>query len=807
MWASALKISFRTLYREKRYALINIAGLALAIACTIILGLYLRSELTYDRHWEGHENIYRVVNELTGTPAPSDDFAITSPMLGPFLEEDHSADIDAMVRFRWSNRVLFEGKSNSWDQTFASPNVFQVFKHDVIYGDPDTALEDRYSLAMSESVARSYFGDENPVGKVLTDVTGQPFTVTLVFADLPHNTHLKYDLLFSDNLPRLEDPTDLRERREMLLSVNTFTYVKMREDFNPGDWGKISNAFYEKHMREIAEAKGRSWQSWLQPLADIHLHSDLGFDEATANPYYNYAFITVAAFILLIACINYMNLSTARSGKRAREVGMRKILGASRSSLIIQFLTESILYALLAFIVGIAIVEVVLTLTPINTLLGKPLSLSLTGEPAILGISLGMCLLVGLLAGLYPALYLSSWQPLTALVGNIKSSTGSVRFRSALVFLQFSITVTVIASTLMMAIQMRYISNLDLGYNKENMLVVDLRGVDVVEKIPVIREELMTHPNILGVTTSDDVMGWALTSALVEVETESGKMQETIINKNSVYTNFIDVMGLELVAGRGFDTRSLTDASTNVVVNETMVKNMGWSEPLGKRIEEGRVIGVVKDFNYTSLHIPIKSFVLFTLSDNQFEDVEPELVPLITRPLWVRIAGDDVRGTLNYIEEQMLDFAPKNPFEFRFFDDILNQRYQSEERLMKLVGIFSVICIFIACLGLYGLAAFTTEQRTKEIGIRKVLGASSIQIISLLAKNMLGLVAAGAALATVISYLAINEWLSDFAYRAAITPLPFLVATLAALAIAYTTIALEAVKTARSDPALSLNHE
>ena len=812
MWGSALKIGLRTLYREKRYALINIAGLALAIACTIILGLYLRSEMTYDQHWEGHENIYRVVNEFTTAGGTVDDFAITSQMLGPFLVEDYPADIDALVRFRRPQTedvvMHFEGQSYYWDRyNFVSPNVFQVFRHDIIYGDPDTALDEAYSLALSESTARTYFGNENPVGKVMTNDTGQPYTVTLVYADLPHNTHFKYDILFSGNLPMIEDPTNLTQRRQMLFGVNHYTYLKMREGFNPDDWSGMSAQFYDRHMRETGEAAGMGWNSWLQPLADIHLHSDVGYDRPTGNLYYNYAFIAVAAFILLIACINYMNLSTARSAKRAREVGMRKILGTSRSALMVQFLSESVLYAVLAFIAAIVMVEVVLTLTPLNTLLDKPLSLSLTTEPQIVGIAFVLCLLVGLMAGLYPALYLSSWQPLTALVGNLKSSTGSARFRSILVFLQFTITVTVIASTIMMATQMRYISNLALGYDKDNMLIVELRGVDVIRQIPLMQAELVNHPRISGVTASNGVMGQDLGLNSVPVETEAGEMQTTAINNMMVHRDFINIMGLELVAGRGFDTRLLTDVGTNIVVNETMVRNMGWSEPLGKRIIDGRVIGVVKDFNYASVHTPIENFAMRTYPDNEFEETNEQTAPFITRNLWVRVDGEDIRGTLGFIEELMLGFDPKHPFQFRFFDETLDQLYQSEERLMKLVGIFSAICIFIACLGLYGLAAFTTEQRTKEIGIRKVLGASSLQIITLLARNILGLVLAGAVIASAISFLAVDEWLSGFAYRVSITPLPYLIATLIALGIAYITVALQSLHTARSDPALSLSHE
>jgi putative ABC transport system permease protein len=568
MLGNAFKISLRTLYREKRYAAINIAGLSLAIACVVILGLYLRSELTYDQHYEGHENIYRLENEFT-TNGVAASFAVTSGMAGALLSEDNP-DIEEFVRFRPNNEMMltYDNLSYFWKRTFfASPNVFKVFKQKIIFGDPDTALDDPSSVAVSETFARTYFGNANPIGELIKTDSGTEYRVSLVFADPPENTHFKYDVLFSGNSTVVADPTNIVQQRRSLFGVGQFTYLKMRPGYNPDNWAATSQAFFEKNMKEFGEANGMSWVGTIQPLADVHLHSTVGFDDPRGNLYYIYAFSAVAIFILAVACINYMNLATARSAKRAREVGMRKILGSSRKALIAQFLSESILYSMIALVCGLVLVELTFYFTNINDLLNKPLALKLTEEPQLVLIAALFSVGIGLLAGLYPALYLSSWQPLTALVGNKNSGKTSATFRSVLVFIQFTISVAVIACTILMAQQMRYIASKDLGFEKVNKLIVPLHGFSALQQTDLMKSELLKNPQIMAVATSASMMGGRVGDNAIPMETMSGAMETTQANNMVVGQDFLEVMKLELVAGRSFGQRLLTDVGSNFVVN------------------------------------------------------------------------------------------------------------------------------------------------------------------------------------------------------------------------------------------------
>jgi putative ABC transport system permease protein len=819
MLSSAFKISLRSLYREKRYAAINIVGLSLAIACVVILGLYLRSEFTYDQHYAGYENIYRLESEFE-VNGKVDTYAFTARMAGALLKQDNP-EIEEVVRFQRNVDMMMthDGKAFFWSRTFfATPNVFRVFKHRILYGDPDTALDEPSTAAINETVARTYFGNANPIGEIITTDANTQYRITLVFADQPENTHFKYNILFSANSPAFPDPVSLAEQQRTLFGFGFFTYLKMRAGYDPAQWPAVSQAFYDKHMKERGAELGSLWRSWLQPLASIHLHSTVvNYDDPRGNLYYLYALSAVALFILLVACINYMNLATARAAKRAREVGMRKILGSSRKALIAQFLSESLLYSVIALAIGLMLVELAFYFTNINTLLHKPLALRLTQNPQLLLYAALFSLAVGVLAGLYPALYLSSWQPLSALVGNKNSGKTSASFRSALVFVQFTISVVVIASTLLMAQQMRYIANKDLGFERVNKLVVPLRGFKAIQQTAIMKNDLMKNPRITGVAasaritgvaTSAQMLGGQVASEIVPMETVDGKMEPNNVNNMSVDADFMNVMKLELTAGRGFDQRLLTDIGANIIVNEALVERMGWGDQaLGKKILDGRVIGVVKDFNFASLHQRIEPFVMGTFPDNFLESVLEVNKPFLTMNLIISITGENVRDTIAFIEQTLTGFDPGHPFEFSFFDQTLDALYQSEDSLMKLVGIFAAVCIFISCLGLYGLAAFTTEQRTREIGIRKVLGASAGQIVALLSRSVLKLVLVGALLASVMAWLAINEWLSGFAYRAGINPLAFVVAALGALVVAYATIALQAHKTARSDPSVSLRYE
>ncbi|MEJ0009017.1 MAG: ABC transporter permease [Steroidobacteraceae bacterium] len=789
-----LVVLLRTLQREKLYAAINIAGLSLGVACCLLLGLFLISELTYDRHFDNYRNIYRVVDEFSigGT---HDRFAVTSRALGPMVAAENP-EVKAYVRFQ--NNGSGNGNSGGvaihhgndvyfWNNSyFVTDNVFQVFSHKIIYGDPKTALKDASAVAISETVAKRYFGNANPIGETITTDSGIPTRITLVFADLPPNTHLKYDLLFSDNGAFLKDPDSQTQRRQMLWNVNDYTYLLMAPGFDPKTWPAFSDEFYKRNMTEIGKSINGSWKSWLQPLASIHLQADVGYDLPTGNRIYLYGCAAVALFILIVACINYMNLATARAMRRAHSVGIRKILGASRLTLGLQFLGEAVLFSLLAVLLGVVIVELSLRFTSINSLMGQQVSLDLAHHPALLAELIGLGVLMGLLSGIYPAVYLSSWAPLSALASKNAAGKGNLRLREGLVLVQFTISVAVIACTILMGAQMRYIANKSLGFQKENQVIVQLRGASTIEKLGTIRTELAKNAHILGSTELRVVMGQTPSINVISMENNSGVMTPITTSNLQIGDDFASVVGLKIVQGRDFSKRLLTDVGLNCLINEATVRKMGWTEPLGKRVAAGnltgRVVGVVADFNFLSLHTAVQPLLMFPLPDN-FAGVPEVMRPFQQQQLLVKISGTDVDKTLGYMEEVMSKVDTKHPFQFQFLDDQLDQLYKSEHRLTELIGIFATVCIFIACLGLFGLASFTTEQRTREIGTRKVLGATAWQIIALLSRRILLLVLIASVLAAVISYFAIDEWLTGFAYRAGINPFIFVLAALVAAVV------------------------
>jgi putative ABC transport system permease protein len=802
------EITLRLLARERLYALLNVSGLALGFACCLMLGTYLWGELTYDRHHLNHERIYRVANSMAHGDGRSSDLAVTSSVLGPMLVEEYPDFFAAQVRFRSSTRptpVLLhhEDQKAYWsDGYLTDANVFEVFTHDIVYGDPRTALTKPDSIAISRRMARHYFGDESPVGRTLTTDGGKPLNVTLVFEDLPENSHLRYDLLIAYKGRSAEVPADRLQRLQRLFDLGHFeyTYVLLAESADPRDYPRLSAAFYEKHVMPALQGADIRWKSWLEPLAGIHLNAELEYDQPTGNRAYLHAFAAVAVFILAVACINYVNLATARAAQRARAIGLRKILGAGRGALIAQFLGESVLFALLATVLGVVIVEVLLALPAASALFGKTLTLDFFGRPWLAAGVLAFGVVVGLLAGLHPALYLSSFMPLAALVGRYRPG-GGLRLREALVFVQFAISIGAISCTLLMGQQMRFIASKGLGFDKENRIVLTLRDPKLVEREALIEAELEKQPGVLGVATTSFIMGRDIPIANGRIESGAGATADLGFGLLLVGDDFIPVMGIELVAGRDFSRRLLTDVGAAYIVNETFVRKMGWDDPLGKRVSlgagayPGPVIGVVRDFNYKSLHTGIEPLVIVRQGGGN------------ERLMVVSMAPEGIHETLQRIEALFAELDPIHPFEYTFLDEDLDRLYVSERRLMRLIGIFAGICILVACLGLFGLAASATQQRTKEIGIRKVLGASTLAIILLLARRVLVLIGAGAVAASIAAWLAMQDWLSGFAYRAALSPAYLLLAALAAGAVALLTIALQSWRTARGDPVAALRHE
>ncbi|HUL81602.1 MAG TPA: FtsX-like permease family protein [Gammaproteobacteria bacterium] len=829
MNSTVWKIALRTLARDKSYALLNVAGLALAVACCLILGVYLRSELTYDRSHANYKQIFRIANEFE-INGKLDRFAATSTMLGPMLKDENS-DVLAFVRFQGSGQtkrfIQHGAEGNYWANVYVTdPNVFDVFTHKIIYGDPKTALLPPTSIAVSRTLAKRYFGDKNPLGETLT-IDGVDAQISLVFDDLPENTHLKYDALLTTTAPQFATPDDITQRRQRLFNIGVSTYLLMRPGYDPANWGEVSKAFFARNMTEIGSRINAQWRSWLQPLADIHLHSDVPDNLPSGNLYYLYGFVAVAVFTLLVASINYMNLATARAAKRAKEVGMRKILGSSRKALIAQFLAESMLLAVVSVVLGVLLVEVVVAFTPINELLGKPVSLSFTEAPDTLAWAAGLALLVGLGAGLYPAFYLSAAVPASALIGGARGGGRSTGLREALVFVQFMISVAVIACTLVMAAQMRYVSHMSLGFERENRVNVTLRGVDTITASDAIKTELLRNPNVLGVSWAASTMGGDFPINVIGLENNDGTIEQTTVWHMGVGPEFASVMGLTIVEGHGPVDEVPSAAAgaagpgpqgppriTEIVVNEALVRGLHWKEAIGKRFQlgqgpggqSGTVVGVVKDFNFRSVHDPVAPFAIYRQIDN-FAQLPPQARQRITRPMVVNISGKDVPGTIDFLRETIRKFDSIHPLEFEFLDDSLNRLYASDQRLTGLIGIFAGFCIFIACLGLFGLASFTAAQRTREIGVRKVFGARTGQIISLLAQRIVYLVIAAAVVASVLAYLAMTAWLRSFAFHTSINPLIFVLAALAGLGIAYVTVAAQSLKAARAHPVRALRYE
>lgn len=810
-------ITLRHFSREKIYAIINILGLSLALACFIILGLYIRSELSYDRYNTNHERIARVVAEID-TNGQSLSSAKVSPALGPLVVRNYP-QVGDYVRFHPAQvnaeTVLRTGAIEySWKNVyFVDNNIFNVFTLKAVYGDLQNALSDPSSIVVSESLARTYWGDSNPVGKTIETDNSQ-YRVSAVFRDLPENSHLNYDALLSYDIVLASfGKTNATLTPGNLLVQMDFVYFKVPESFKLGELEQTLNQYYTQNADELAKRIGMHITYRVQPLAKVHFDTGWDYDEPTGNIFYPYGFSAVALFILLVACINYTNLAIARATKRSKEIGMRKVVGAEKKQLIAQFVGESFVYILIAFSLSLVLVEALERFTIIPSLLGKQELLSLGQDPSLMIWLVLFALGTGIIASLYPAFYLSSISPMAALTVMKHGNSGRFSIRELLVLVQFFVAIAVVSCTILMALQMKYISSKPLGFDKENRLFIQLRGADVLAQLPVIRKELLKNPNILGVAESSFIPGGKTGWNAISVESNDGQMETGSLRVMDVSKDFFDVMGMNVIKGRDFSQGRLTDADTSVVVNESLVRQMNWENPLQKRIKvtisegEFRVIGVVKDFNFASLRQSVQPVALKLFPPREFSKIPASQRDTVGRPMIVQIAGENMAQTISYIESVMTQFEPNHPFEFTFFKEALNDLYMSEQNLMTLTGIFSVICILISSMGLYGLSAFNTEQRTKEIGVRKVLGASTGSIVLMLARDQLILIGIAAVLASIVSFLTIDNWLTAFTYRAEIAYWVFFVSAFLVALVAFTTIAMQASKTARSNPVKALRYE
>ena len=817
MFTTYFKTAFRSLLREKAYSLINIAGLSIGIACFLILSLYLLNETSYDRHHTNHERVYRLSNEFS-INGNADFAALSSTQSGRMMHEQFD-EILAFARFlpmpapQWLMRS--RGEDYYWENVYSANNaVFDLFTHEVIYGNPETVLIEPDSMAVSETFAQRYFGDANPIGEII-ETENNDYRIDLVFRDLPENSHLKYDALLS--YERVGDP-DPSDALIQLWNIGLYTYLMFDEDYDIANFEQLSAQFFQNSMVPTARqySLDANLNFVLEPLADIHLNSTTTYDLPRGNVFYVYAFAAIAVFVLLVASINYMNLATARATRRAKEVGMRKVIGASRLQLVGQFIGESVFYVLISLLIALLLTFLAINYTDIPQLFDSSLQFELLMSPTGIGLLILGSILIGLISGSYPAFYLSLISPQAAFQGADRVGKSGGRTRETLVLVQFIISVAVIASTLLMLVQMNFVQTLSLGFDKKNKIVVRVQGADQVERIPELRNELLQQSGVIGVTTASQMPGDLMDIPALRVDDNNGVLTDQVLNSMGVGFGFVETLGINVVLGRSFDESRETDRTHAVLVNESMVAAMGWDDPIGKRVltfdldaEPLLVIGVLEDFHYAGLQEEVVPILLSVFQPDLSEGTTEQRREFSLQ-LVVIVEDSGIRSTTDFLQQRWATFDLELPFEFRMLEDSLNELYGSEQRLMQLIGFFAGVCILISCLGLYVLSAFNTAQRTKEIGVRKVLGASATSIIQLLFRRVLVLVAMASMIASLVSYWAISEWLQNFYYRIDLLGLNlimFAMASLLAVIIAFVTMALQSFKTAQSNPITALRHE
>lgn len=800
MLRNLLLVAFRSLRRQRGFAFINIAGLAAGLACCLLIALLVLDELAYDRFHEQADRVYRVVTDVTAPNTPTDAFAVSSRPMAEALREGYP-EVEAAARLvPFDPTIRHEGEyTYDLDVYFAEPSFFEVFTFPLVEGDAGSALAEPYRGVVTEQTARRFFGEASAMGQVLTLNDTLQVTVTGVARDLPSASHLSFDLIVSyatfDVLqPSAPEPD--------WLALGMYTYLLLRPGTDAAAFAEGIRDHAQNEFGPILEQVGITMAMELEPLPDIYLRSQRKAQIGpTSDIRLVWMFAAIAGFVLLIACVNYMNLATARSVQRAREVGVRKTLGANRLPLLGQFLGESVLTAALALIVALALVAAALPF--FNEVAGKALSFWTVLSPGFLFALLSLVLVVGLLAGSYPAAVLSAFQPARVLKGEFRSSKHGGRLRQGLVVFQFAVSVVLMVSTIVVMDQLHYMRSRDLGFQKEHLVTLDAQGVpnaQMTQHFEAVKQELLDLPGVVRASASATTPGGTLPLLLTVAEGmdegESRRMHYLFADHD-----FAETYGLHLVAGRLLSRDFETDAADGALLNETAVASLGWAsaeEALGRWVQMGNqrrtVVGVIRDYHHYSLRQQVEPMVIL-------------MIPPAFNAFTLRLETAELPATLDRLRQTWAGLFPGHPFTYTFVDEAFDQQYQAETRLTRIIGAFAGLAILIACLGLFGLAAFTTAQRRKEIGVRKVLGASVPHIVALLSRRFATLVAVAFLLAVPVAYVALNAFLDDFAYRVSLGPGVFLLAGALALLIALLTVSGLAVRAATADPVRSLRTE
>lgn len=805
MLKNYFKVAMRYLLRNKGYTAINIFGLAIGITCCVLIMLFVRSEFSYDKFHAKSDRIYRAwVREHYDDQDDIIDINTPLPLAGALQESFPEIESTCRV-FNIVPLVKIGEQSFTEDIRMVDSSFFRIFDFALLEGNRENPFPNQNSILLTENTARKYFGNQNAIGKNIEMQLGNDkvmFSVAGIIRSAPEESSIKYNAL----IPFSNGKYLFSQRAfKAWFSVNPETYVLLKEKV---DAEKLSRKFPSMVKRNLGEDyKEGGYIVSLQPITKIHLDTSLPAGiEPISNPKYSYILLCIGILILLVACVNFITLSVGRSATRALEVGIRKVLGAERQQLIRQFWGEAILLTLISVIIGIALTTILVK--PFNQIINRQLSFQF--DLVFVGYCILIILLIGLIAGIYPAIILSGFRPVEILKGKLKLGNSSGFLRKSLITGQFVTSIAMIVCTIVIGGQLDYLQNKDLGYQKEQVVVVPtnkprLKGVELAE---LYRNELMKQPQVAGATIS--LMSFAQTP-WVTVGYSDDKNVYRSFQFNAVDPYFFKTMGIQMVAGRDFSADNPADYTSSMVVNEAMLKLFEWKDAVGKKLPgriEQQIIGVVKDFNYQSLHTAVQPLAIVVKPDSFFRRINDinfnsPLQPRIS----VRLKAGNLTANLATLKQVWKRVAPDQEFEYSFLDETVAAQYRQEQRTATIVKIASALSIFIACMGLFGLATLTVVRRTREIGIRKVLGASVGNVVGLLSKEFLVLVIIAALIAFPLGWWAMNKWLEDFAYRIHIEWWVFPIAGIAALLIALLTVSFQAIKAAVANPVKSLRTE
>ncbi len=797
MLKNYLKIALRNARRRPGYSAINVGGLAIGLACCLLIALYVREELSYDRHHNDYERVYRVAWEIQGDES-SRVFSNGPATLASALKETYPQVEEAVRLWKRSNRLVMRDLERQFYEDnfyFADPSIFNLFALPLAQGDPETALARPATVVISARMAQRYFGEEAPMGQTLT-IRNADYEVTGVLEEARYNSHITFDFI-SSILP-IEAQNDFFQNWHLTMF---HTYIKLQEHTDAAQFDAEIATLADRYVDEDLREFRQRYIYFLQPIAQIHLYSQLSGElEPPGNVLYIYIFSVVAILILLIASLNYINLTTAQSTTRAKEVGVRKVVGSRRGQLVMQFLGESMILAAMALALALGLV--ILALPSFNAFTGYRIGLGHLIQPdVVLGMSL-LLVLVGGLAGLFPALVLSALHPLRVLKGRFLRSTHGALLRKMLVTGQFSISLILIVGSLTAFEQLTFMKDSSLGFDTEQVVVLPIRGSSIAGNYDQIKEALRRNPSIQAVTATSAVPGRNPDNFAIQLDQEENAKNQSMYHI-FIDFDFLDTYGIDIVAGRAIQEDLTTDQENAFLMNEAGLQAFGWQtaeEAIGQRVvsgfggRRGEIVGVYRDFNYRSLHMRVDPLML-TFAPDRFDNLS------------LKLSTTDLSATLALIEGVWQQFFPELPFEYAFVDEDFNRQYQADEKTALLMLVFASLAIIIACLGLLGLAAFSAQEHTKEIGIRKVLGASVGSLIVLLTKGFARVVLVAIVVGIPLAWFAMNRWLEGFAYRIDLSWEIFLLAGLMALGVALLTVSYQAIKAALANPVKSLRYE